>query len=141
MFFSYFIKCIYFDIWTISLRTSHRRCSVRKYVLRNFAKFAGKHLCQSLSLNKVEGLKSGTLSKKRLWHWCFPVNFVKFLRTHFRSGTLLKKRLWHWCFPVNFAKFLRTHFLTEHLWTTASVLCYLQIIWAINQKNMFSWIL
>ena len=27
----------------------------------------------------------------------------------------LKKRLWHRCFPLNFAKFLRTHFLTEHL--------------------------
>ena len=25
-------------------RRSHRRCSVRKGVLRNFAKFAGKHL-------------------------------------------------------------------------------------------------
>ena len=25
--------------------------------------------------------------------------------------TLLKKRLWHRCFPVNFAKFLGTHFL------------------------------
>ena len=29
-------------------------------------------------------------------------------------------RLWHRCFPVNFVKFLRTPFLTEHLWTTAS---------------------
>ena len=28
---------------------------------------------------------------------------------------LLKKRLWQRCFPVNFAKFLRTHFLIEHL--------------------------
>ena len=28
-------------------RSSHRRCSVRKVVLRNFAKFTGKHLCQS----------------------------------------------------------------------------------------------
>ena len=28
--------------------------------------------------------------------------------------------LWHRCFPVNFVKFLRT-FFTEHLWTTASV--------------------
>ena len=28
-----------------------------------------------------------------------------------RPAILLKKRLWHWCFPVNFAKFLRTHFL------------------------------
>ena len=37
-------------------RSSHRRCSVRKGVLTNFAKFAGKHLCQSLFLNKVAGL-------------------------------------------------------------------------------------
>ena len=31
-----------------SYRSNHRRCSVRKGVLRNFAKFTGKHLCQSL---------------------------------------------------------------------------------------------
>ena len=28
-----------------------------------------------------------------------------------RPATLLKKRLWHRCFPVNFVKFLRTPFL------------------------------
>ena len=27
-----------------------------------------------------------------------------------------KKRLWHSCFPVNFVKFLRTPFWIEHLW-------------------------
>ena len=27
---------------------SHRRCSIRKGVLRNFAKLTGKHLCQNL---------------------------------------------------------------------------------------------
>ena len=34
----------------------------------------------------------------------------------FRPATLLKKRLWHRCFPVNFVKFLRTPFLqnTSH---------------------------
>ena len=37
-------------------RSSHRRCSVRKLVLRNFTKFTGKHLCQSLLFNKVAGL-------------------------------------------------------------------------------------
>ena len=31
-------------------------------------------------------------------------------------ATLLKKGLWHRCFPVNFVKFLRTPFLTEHPW-------------------------
>ena len=38
-------------------RSSHRRCSVRKGVHRNFTKFIGKHLCQSLSFNKVAGLR------------------------------------------------------------------------------------
>ena len=61
--------------------------------VKNFAKFTGKHLCQSLFLdkvagliytslflNKVAGLRPATLSKKRLWYKCFPVNFAKFFR-------------------------------------------------------------
>ena len=54
-----------------------------KGVLRNFAKFAGKHLCQSLFFNKVAGLRPATLLKKRLRHMCFPLNFAKFRRTFF----------------------------------------------------------
>ena len=42
-------------------------------VLRNFAKITGKHL--SFVFNKVTGF--------RIKHGCFPVNFVKFLRTLF----------------------------------------------------------
>ena len=38
-------------------RSSHRRCSVKKGVLRNFAKFTGKHLCQRLFFDKVAGLR------------------------------------------------------------------------------------
>ena len=67
-------------------------CSLRKRVLRNFAKFTGKSLCQSLFLNKVAGLRPAILLKKSLWHRCFPVNFAKFLRTPFLqniSGRLL----------------------------------------------------
>ena len=37
----------------------------KKVFLKNFFKFTGKHLCQSLFLNKVEGLKTATLLKKR----------------------------------------------------------------------------
>ena len=48
-----------------------------KGVLKNFTKFTGKHLCQSVFFNKE------TLLKKRLWHRYFPVDFVKFLRTPF----------------------------------------------------------
>ena len=73
-------------------RSSHQRCSMKKGVLRKFAKLTGKHLCQSLFFNKVAGLRPATLSKKRPWHRCFPVNFAKFLRTpffHNTSGRLL----------------------------------------------------
>ena len=33
-------------------RSSHQRCSIKKGRLRNFVKFTGKHLCQSLFLTK-----------------------------------------------------------------------------------------
>ena len=33
-----------------------------------------------------------------------------------RPGTAFKKRVWHRCFPVNFVKFLRTPFFVEHFW-------------------------
>ena len=43
-----FLKHYYF-------RSSHLRCSVKKGVLRNFAKFTGKHLCQRFFFNKAAG--------------------------------------------------------------------------------------
>ena len=44
-------------------------------------------------------------------------NFTKFTGEYVGlPATLSKKKLWHRCFPVNFVKFLRTLFLTEHLW-------------------------
>ena len=45
-----------------------------KGVLRNFAKFTGKHLCQSLIFNKVAGMRPATLLKRRFWRRCFPVS-------------------------------------------------------------------
>ena len=45
-------------------RSSHRRCSVKKVFFRNFTKSTGKHLCQSLLVNKVAGLKLQSLIKK-----------------------------------------------------------------------------
>ena len=54
-------------------------CFLKKVVIENFTKFIGKHLCQFLS--------PATLLKKRRWHRCFPVNFVKFLRTPLLQNT------------------------------------------------------
>ena len=55
-----------------SVRSNHQMCSVKKGVLRNFTKFTGKHLCQSVFFNKVAGLR---------------LNFAKFLRTPFLQNT------------------------------------------------------
>ena len=76
-------------MWDGRDRSSHQSCSMTKGVVRNFAEFTGKHL-------------------RRFWRRCFDVNFA-------RPATLLKKKLLHWCFPVNFAKFLRTPFLQNNL--------------------------
>ena len=75
----------------------------KKGVLKNFAKFTGKYLSQSLFLNKVAGLRPATLLKKRLWHRCFPVNFAKFLRAPFLQNTygrllLYKVKLRRWLY-------------------------------------------
>ena len=37
-----------------------------------------------------------------------------------QASNFIKKRLWHRCFPVNFVKVLKTGFYTENFWTTAS---------------------
>ena len=72
-----------FNVTCCIFRSSRPDVFCEKGVLRNFTKFTAKHLCQSLFFNKVGGLRPATLLKKRLWHRCFPVNFVKFLRTPF----------------------------------------------------------
>ena len=58
---------------------------MKKGVLKNFAKSAGKHLCQRQLFNKVAGLMSATLFKNRL---------AKFLRTSFVLNTSGRLLLW-----------------------------------------------
>ena len=43
-----------------------QKCSVRKGVLGNFAKFTGKHLRQSLFFNKLVGAASNFIKKETL---------------------------------------------------------------------------
>ena len=58
-----------------------REVFCKEGVLRNFAKFTVKHLCQSFFLNKVADLGPASPLKKTLWHRFFPVNFAKLLKT------------------------------------------------------------
>ena len=48
--------------------------------------------------NKVAGLMPATLLKKRLWHSCFLVHVVKFLRTPFSQNTSGRLLLDHFFF-------------------------------------------
>ena len=72
----------------VNRKSNHRRCYIEKSILKNFAKFTGKHLCRTLSFDKVAaaGLRSALLLKKKTQDRCFSVNFARFLRTSF-DGT------------------------------------------------------
>ena len=64
-------------------------CSVRKGVLGNFAKFAGKHLCQSFLFNKIAGLKFATSVKKEALAQVFSCEFYEiFKNTFFKARTV-----------------------------------------------------
>ena len=86
-----------FKILTATIRSSHQRCSMKKGVLRNFTKFTGKHLCQSLFFNKVAGLRPQTC------------NFIK-------------KEPLAQVFCCEFCENSKNTLFTEHLWTSASEL-------------------
>ena len=102
-FISFTIEQIYNSVLK-RFRSSHQRCSMQKGVLRHFAKFTIKHLCQILIYNKVADLRPATLLKKKLWYRCFPVNFIKLLRTPFlqnTSGWLLLEIAKTWLTPLS----------------------------------------
>ena len=61
-------------------RSSHRRCSIEKSVLKNFVIFTGKQLCWSLFFNKAADLQACNFIKRRLQYRCFLVSITKFLR-------------------------------------------------------------
>ena len=44
----------------LQIEEVHWRCSIKKGILKKFAKFTGKCLCQSLFFNEVAGLRPAT---------------------------------------------------------------------------------
>ena len=76
--------------YTLKSQKQPPEVSYKKGVLKNFAKFIGKHLCQSLFFNKVAGL------------W----NFIK-------NETLAQ------VFSSEFCEIFMNTFFTGHLWTIA----------------------
>ena len=76
----------YFSSWEILtnystiFRSSHRRCSIKKAILKHFVIFTGKHLCRGLFFNKVAGHQACNFIKKRLQHRYYLANIRKFIR-------------------------------------------------------------
>ena len=87
--------------------------------------------------------------KKRLWHRCFPVNFVKFLETPFFTEHLLrlllnlkglfwKKSIWRW--PVSYHVSTYMIHLTEVIWIWQFLLpgkcLYSDFFWSVFRPNV-----
>ena len=119
------------------IRISHQRCPIKNVFLK-ISQNSQKNLCQSFVFNKVTRLIPAALLKKRLWHRCFSVNFMKSLRTPFlqntssvpcsfsRQHSLQQSRLWHRNRPVYF---LKKHFITT-FWLVSPFFMF-------HQKNTF----
>ena len=59
-----FLSCfVKFQLFSLA-RSSHRSCSVKKSILKNFSNFSGKHLCWSLVLIKLQAFRPATLLKR-----------------------------------------------------------------------------
>ena len=67
------------DTVICNCRSSHRRCS-KKMCCYKFRK-----ICHP----ETKRPQPATLLEKRLWHWCFPVNFAKFFRMLLLQNTSL----------------------------------------------------
>ena len=52
------VFCIFPRKFSAKFRSSRPDVFCKKGIFKNFAKFTGKHLCQSLFFNKVVGLRS-----------------------------------------------------------------------------------
>ena len=65
----------------ITFRSNHQKCSIKKEVLKNFANFTRKRMCQNFFFNKVAALRTATLLKRRPWH-------------RFSKNTFLTEYLW-----------------------------------------------
>ena len=79
----------------MNFRSSHWRCSAKKGVLKNFAKFTGKHLCESLFFNKVGCLRSvqKTSGQLLLWTTASETSNTKYLELIKRRSKVQEKNM------------------------------------------------
>ena len=107
------------------LRSSYRRCSLKKGILKNFAKFTGKHLCRSFFYQRDSdtGVFSWILRsfQEHLFYITAPSNYV----------CLLKRELHALMLSYEFCKISQNSIFIEHFVEIVSVFA--------NHKRIFDW--
>ena len=97
------------------LRSSYRRCSLKKGILKNFAKFTGKHLCRSFFYQRDSstGVFSWILRsfQEHLFYITTPSNYV----------CLLKRELHALMLSYEFCKISQNSIFIEHFLEIVSV--------------------
>ena len=83
----------FFDYFACIYRSSQQRCSINKCVLKNFPKFLGKHLCQSLFFNKVAGYFCKVFFRKHF-----------FFSQYYKHGQNILERLQLLCEIAHYGK-------------------------------------
>ena len=82
---------------SVCIRTTDNFKTDRKTIKRQYNQLAQNHVT-----SKVTSRKSTLYCLSQIFHK------KGVLKNFLRPATLLKKGLWHWCFYVNFGKFLTT---------------------------------
>ena len=100
-------------------RSSLPEVFCKKGVLRNFAKFTGKHLCQSLFFNKVAGAACNFIKKETLTQ-VFSCEFCEISKNTFSQRTPLvaasgKK-------PIKVMKEMKSKQVTSFLTSSADLI-------------------
>ena len=103
--------------------SNHQRCSI-KQVFLEISQNSQENICTRASF--LIKLQVCNFIRKRLWHRCFPVNFVRFLRTPFFIEHLWwllieianERELCEWqiVFVVPYPYYLNTHFASTILY-------------------------
>ena len=96
-----FKLCLRLDVMLVNIQKQPPEVFFEKGVLRNFAKFTGKQLCQSLFLIKLQAEACNFIKKE-------TCNFVK-------------KEALAQVFACEFCQISENNFFKEHLRTTASI--------------------
>ena len=100
---------------------------------KNFANFQGKHLCWSFFFIKLQFWGPAIFFKKRLQNKCFPVKFVKFLKTTILEN-VCERRIQHRCL-VWILRIIQEHLFAENLQTTGSE----TPVWGLSSIKLEAW--